>query len=148
MSKAFTKEDVERPVEVPRPVGPVWMTAAGRELLLQRVEQLRKSGATLAAATLMARLEVARVAAGRPPGDTSPARLGDRVRVRGAQGERCLFLVGPDEVDLSFDGAEAVSILSPLGTALVGTEAGELVEVEQPGRQTYELEVLAVGSER
>ncbi|HRE91332.1 MAG TPA: GreA/GreB family elongation factor, partial [Myxococcota bacterium] len=86
-----------------------------------------------------------RVAPARGPGDTGPVRLGDRVRVRGDHGERCLFLVGPDEVDLSFEGAEAVSILSPLGAALVGAEAGELVEVEQPGRVIHELEIVAVG---
>lgn len=145
MSKAFTKEEVELPIEVPRPVGTVWMTAAGRDLLLQRVEQLRASGAMLAAETLATRLEVARVAPGRRPGDMSPVRLGDHVRVRGEHGERCIFLVGPDEVDLSFEGAEAVSFQSPLGAALVGSEVGELVEVEQPGRRVWELEVLAVG---
>lgn len=145
MSKAFTKEDdVELPPEVPRPVGPVWVTAAGRALLVQRVDELRASGATLAALTLAARLEAARVAPGRRIGDLGPVRLGDRVRVGSEQGERSLFLVGPDEVDLAFEGAEAVSFVSPLGAALVGSEPGEVVEVEQPGREPYELEVLDV----
>lgn len=145
MSKAFTKEDEAEPMpEVPRPTGPVWMTAAGRERLLLRVDELRASGATLAASTLAARLEVARVAPARAPGDTSPVRLGDRVCVRSSHGERWLFLVGPDEVDLEFGNAEAVSLSSPLGVALVGSEPGEVVEVEQPGRPAYELELLEV----
>lgn len=145
MSKAFTKEeDVELPPEAPRPNGPVWMTSEGRARLVLRVEELRADGATTAASTLAARLEVARVAPGRAPGDASPVRLGDRVRVRSEQGERWLFLVGPDEVDLTFEGVEAVSLSSPLGTALIGSEPGEVVEVERPGRPAHELELLEV----
>lgn len=155
MSKAFTREDdVELPPEVPRPVGPVWLTEKGREQLALRVEELRTSGAALAAATLMARLEVARVVPPRQAGDTGPIRLGDRVRVRGEDGERELRLVGPDEVALSTrsealeagsaDGVELVSFLSPLGAALIGAEVGDFVDVEQPNRENYELEVIGL----
>lgn len=144
MSKAFTKEDdVELAPEVPRPTGPVWLTEAGRHRLVDKVMTLREGGAVVAAQALALRLEVARVVPPRWPDDTSPIRLGDKVRVRGDQGERALFLVGPDEVDRVFDGVDAVSILSPLGTALIGAEVGDVVDVEHPGRDE-ELEVLSL----
>ena len=144
MSKAFTKEDdVELAPEVPRPTGPVWLTSEGRGRLDAKVMLLRESGAVVAAQALALRLEVARVAPPRAPNDSGPIRLGDRVRVRNEQGERALFLVGPDEVDLVFDGVDAVSISSPLGAALIGAEIGDVVDVEHPGRDE-ELEVLAL----
>ena len=68
--------------------------------------------------------------------------IGERVRLRDLDsGERLeLELVGPHEADPS---ADRISVLSPLGKAVVGLRRGEIAGVEAPlGRRR--LEVVAV----
>jgi regulator of nucleoside diphosphate kinase len=65
-----------------------------------------------------------------------------RVRARAADGDsRDLTLVYPDEADAS---QGRVSVLSPVGTALLGLRVGEVARWQVPGGQTVTLHVDAV----
>lgn len=56
-------------------------------------------------------------------------RFGSTVELRGEDGRRRrVRLVGPDEAE----GSSEVSVLAPLGRALLGARAGSEVEVERP----------------
>jgi transcription elongation factor GreA len=68
--------------------------------------------------------------------------LGERVRVRDVSSGKPLEveLVGPHEADLA---AGRVSVVSPLGRALVGLREGEIADVDAP-RGRLGFEVLAV----
>lgn len=58
--------------------------------------------------------------------------------------KKCFTLMGPDEADFS-NGS--ISILSPVGRALLGKEAGDEVSVDIPrGRVTYEIISVAFHS--
>lgn len=87
---------------------------------------------------LEARLAGARVA--EPSGD-GRAGIGSRVSVRVDGSERAEYdLVGPIESDV---GNGRVSIAAPVGRALHGGRAGDVVEVAAP-RGTLRLEILDV----
>ena len=77
-----------------------------------------------------------------PPTD-GVAGIGHRVRLRlgDAATPMVYELVGPLEAD---PGRRRISIDSPVGEALVGQRAGDVVEVETP-RGVRTIEILAVG---
>jgi regulator of nucleoside diphosphate kinase len=52
-----------------------------------------------------------------------------------------VILVYPDEADIS---QRKISVLTPVGTALIGLRAGASIEWDTPGGQTRQLTVLAV----
>lgn len=85
---------------------------------------------------------LARVRIAEPPAD-GVAGIGQRLRIRLAEGARPLdcTLVGALEAEPSSGG---ISIESPIGSALVGRRAGDVVEVETPGG-TRVVELLAIG---
>ncbi len=74
-----------------------------------------------------------------PVDERAVVRLGSRVRFRDQHGEIEFEIVAPDDVDFH---ERRMSAESPLGTALLGRSAGEVVLVQTPdGRHT----VLIVG---
>jgi transcription elongation GreA/GreB family factor len=63
---------------------------------------------------------------------SAPSRevsIGSRVRVRDLDGEEEFLIVDHAEADAAF---HRISILSPLGSALIGRQAGESVRVRTP----------------
>jgi transcription elongation factor GreA len=79
-----------------------------------------------------------------PPAD-GVAGIGQRVRLRLAAGADPIEyeLVGPLEAD---PGARRISIDSPVGEALVGRQAGDVVRVDTP-RGSRTVEILVVGAD-
>jgi transcription elongation factor GreA len=79
-----------------------------------------------------------------PPTD-GVAGIGHRVRLRLAADEAPMEyeLVGPLEAD---PGQRRISIDSPVGRAVVGHRAGDVVEVETP-RGTRTIEIVALGED-
>ncbi len=149
MSKAFTSEEtpdfgpVTRapPRLAPGEVRPV--TPEGAEALRRQLQRLRDTGTSDA----LARAEVvdATLQALTVVGpDTAPegvAAFATWVTVEEPDGKRRSWrLVGPDETD---PRRGLVSVQSPLGRALLGRSAGDVVEVERPGGR-IEVEVVAV----
>ena len=132
MSKAFTREDDDAgfTLEVSRPstrdrrvAGPV--TALGARLARER-----------AGFEAVARAPVAP-----PPQDTGAAALGAELRVRSRGGvERLVFIASVDEIGLV---PHAASATSPLARTLMGSRAGDVVEVDGP-RGVEELTVVDV----
>lgn len=61
---------------------------------------------------------------------TSAVRVGSRVRVRDEDGEEEFSIVGPEDAE-PLKGS--VSVDSPVGRALLGCIAGEVVKVRAPG---------------
>jgi len=88
------------------------------------------------------RAEVAEPAA--MPGDVITMNSVARVRVDDAElgsHERELALVYPRDADGS---AHKVSILAPVGSALLGLRTGDSIDWPMPGGRTARLEVLAI----
>ena len=88
-------------------------------------------------ATLQERLGAAELVEPRP--GNGVVDVGERVRVRDLDsGKRLeLELVGPLETDVA---AGRISLVSPLGSAIVGRRRGEVVEVDAPrGRLRYRI---------
>jgi transcription elongation factor GreB len=158
MSKAFTKEDDGEPAVLGRPIvrggEPRPITARGQAALLARHAAIEAAIAALdptqvalkrppllherdqLAATLAdVRLVV-------PPASPQTVSFGCRVRLAGERGERVLELVGPDEAEPK-EGR--VSVMSPVGQALLGAERGAEVELRRPGG-TELVTVLAIDS--
>ena len=139
MSKAFTREDADAGFEVPPPSARLSehrLTAYGARIVRDRLAELGPDGA--GADRLRALLDHAEVV---EPAGADRAALGARVRVRSEKGvERVVVIATPDEVGLV---PSAISVASPLASALIGTRAGDVVELELP-RGTEELTVLAI----
>jgi transcription elongation factor GreB len=163
MSKAFTRESDEERDDAPvRPLGAElppgvknYMTPAGAARLREEIERLSKLDRPAAAAgsDASALREIDRRLAflGRrfaalqiiDPASQSPGRVlfGATVIVRGEDGaERCYRLVGIDE---AAPQRGDVSWRSPIATALLGAQVGDVVTVRSP-RRDEELEVMAV----
>ena len=163
MSKAFTRESDEEPDDtLARPLGAElppgvknYMTPAGAARLREEIERLSKIDRPAAAATgdasglreidrrlafLGRRLEALQVI---DPASQPPDRVlfGATVLVRGEDGaERRYRLVGIDEAE---PGRGEVSWRSPIATALLGAQVGDVVTARSP-RRDEELLVIAV----
>jgi transcription elongation GreA/GreB family factor len=143
MSRAFVREPGEDAVDAApdRPISPHpnFVTHSGAAKIDARLRDLEATrSAALAAddrASIAAtdrelrywkqRRSSARIIA--PPAAPEIVRFGVTVQLRFEQGtERRFQLVGEDEADPS---AGLLSWTSPVGTALIGRRAGELVEV-------------------
>lgn len=161
MSKAFTSEETEdasvpgRAVVRAAPGDERPITAEGHAALVSLREALVRERAEVAGAAAADRdgrlraldhrlaltratLESVRVVeVGRPDG---VARFGSTVVLREeGRPARRLRLVGPDEAE----GPTHVSVLAPLGRALLGARAGSEVEVERPsGEVVYVVEAV------
>jgi transcription elongation GreA/GreB family factor len=130
MSKAFTREEDD----------------AGFTLEVSRRRDGRVAGPVTALGARLARERpgfeaVARAPLCPPPQDTGAAALGAQVRVRSRAGaERGVFIASVDEIGLV---PHAASATSPLARALMGSRAGDVVEVDGP-RGVEELTVVDV----
>lgn len=56
---------------------------------------------------------------------------------------RDVVLVYPHEADIAL---KRISVLTPVGAALIGLSAGQAIEFQTPGRETRSLRVLAVSN--
>jgi transcription elongation GreA/GreB family factor len=146
MSKAFTKEDEGEPAVLGRPVvrGERPITARGHAELAARFTALEADIVALGPASeattmkraamlherdqLTATLADVRVHAA--PASPRTVSFGCRVHLRGERGERVLTLVGPDEAEPK---QGRISVMSPVGQALLGAEPGSEVELRRPG---------------
>ena len=72
-------------------------------------------------------------------------RMGSRVQYRDneTKAEREVVLVYPDEADLT---QRRISVLTPVGAALIGVSIDQTIDFQTPGRQTRSLTVLAVSN--
>lgn len=70
-------------------------------------------------------------------------RMGSQVsyRVDGTDETRDVVLVYPHEADIDLN---RISVLTPVGAALIGLSTGQSIEFQTPGRQTRSLTVLGV----
>jgi len=144
VSKAFTSEETPDPgplVRAPRRLAPGeirYVTPEGHAALREERARLAPGDpraplldATLAAVTVL----------GPESAPEGRAGFGSWVTVEDAAGRRSTFrLVGPDEAD---PRRGLLSVRSPVGSSLLGREAGDAVEVERPGGRT-EYEVVEV----
>ncbi len=157
MSKAFTRED--GPDEPPllraapqlAPGEIRYVTPEGHAALREEADRLRASLAEArseASPETIARLAVLDATLAQltvlGPESAPEGRVafGTWVEVEDEDGERSLWrIVGPDEAS---PRQGQVSVNAPVGSALVGREVGESVEVTLPGPRHVELTVLAV----
>ncbi|MBX7192867.1 MAG: GreA/GreB family elongation factor [Sandaracinaceae bacterium] len=144
MAKAFFKEDTvpdEGPTLAPRPSEPLPITMAGRARLAGERAAIdpkdeSKHTRRLALDRILATTFVREAAL-----HEGGAGFGCVVEVEDARGKRRTYtLVGPDEVDAA---RGLISEQSPLGEALHGRKAGDVVEVER-GDDVIELVIRSV----
>jgi transcription elongation factor GreB len=128
MSRAFTTErdDIPEPVIDSHVAGvPVPVTPAGRSLL---EEQLHRAEGPAERKRLENR--IADLVVLEPPADRSVIAFGATVDVRvDAGASRRFTIVGADEADVA---AGRISVNSPLGSALLGARAGDVVTWHRP----------------
>ncbi len=151
MSVAFRREGdeehLEPKFEIPIPLGPNLVTARGLALIRQRVAELEARLAALAdeaeikAAKRDLRYwqtrEVTAELVPVPSGTT--AAIGTKVSFRLRGKTRSLSIVGDDEAD---PAKGLVSFSAPLSRALLGAEAGDVMEFDG---EDDAIEVLGVG---
>jgi regulator of nucleoside diphosphate kinase len=70
-------------------------------------------------------------------------RMGSQVRYRdeGTGDIRDVVLVYPHEADITL---RRISVLTPVGAALIGLSVGQAIEFQTPGHQTRSLTILGV----
>lgn len=137
MSVAFRRESDEEHkeprFELPIPAGPNLVTARGLALIGDRVReietQLQGVEGEEARAPLLRELRywhtrqtTAQIA---PVPEDGVAGIGSRVRFRLNGRERAIDIVGHDEADPAQD---RIAFQAPLAAAMIGAEAGELVD--------------------
>jgi Transcription elongation factor len=117
------------------------MTTATRPAILIGESDLRKLLTLGGSEELSAELERARVVADADlPGDA--VRMGSTVRYRSETGaEREVTLVYPSDADIS---TGRISVLTPVGTALLGMVAGNVIAFEGRNGREQSVEVVSV----
>jgi regulator of nucleoside diphosphate kinase len=93
-----------------------------------------------AAGSLLAEMDRATIAA---PAAMPPdvVRMGSTVDLRGGEGPQRVTLVYPADADIA---AGRISVLTPLGAALIGVKAGQSIHWSGRGGRELALEVVAV----
>jgi regulator of nucleoside diphosphate kinase len=93
-----------------------------------------------AAESLLAEMDRATVAAvaAMPP---DVVRMGSTVSLRGGDGPQRVTLVYPAEADIA---TGRISVLTPLGAALIGVRAGQSIRWAGRGGRELALEIVAV----
>lgn len=142
MSKAFTSEetpDLAPPTRGPPLVRPGeirYVTPEGQAAMRAELTRLQADGRARdddrgRRASLLERTLAVLTVLGPERVPDGQAGFGTWVVLEDEDGARSTWrIVGPDEADAR---AGLVSVLSPLGRALVGQGVGETVEVERPG---------------
>ena len=151
MSVAFRREGddehLEPKFELPIPMGPNLVTARGLALISQRVAEIAARLATLSdeaeiksAKRDLRYWQTREVTAQRVPVPSGKTvEIGTTVRFRLRGKTRSLSIVGDDEAD---PAKGLVSFSAPLSRALMGAEAGDVLEF---GGVEDAIEVLGVG---
>ncbi len=139
MSVAFRRESddehKEPEYELPIPVGANLVTPRGARLLgeaVARIEaEVAAAGDEDARKKLLRQLRYYGTRKATAEVQAAPADglvgIGSRVTYRLNGTERCVTIVGHDEAD---PAANRISFTAPLGRALMGAEAGEMVEFQ------------------
>ncbi|NML08239.1 GreA/GreB family elongation factor [Sphingomonas sp. G-3-2-10] len=137
MSVAFRRESDEEHkeprFELPLPAGPNMVTARGPALIAAKVVEIEAAieTETVEEARELLKRELrywhtrqstAEIA---PVPEEDVVGIGSRVRIRLAGRERVIDIVGHDEAD---PAADRIAFQAPLAKALIGAEAGELVD--------------------
>lgn len=154
MSVAFRRETddehLEPKFEIPIPPGPNRVTAQGPAMYAVRVAGLERQIAELVAGQAeQPRIDAAKrdlrywqtrqiTAEVVPAPDGETVEIGTEVRFRHNGKLRTLSIVGDDEAD---PAAGRIAYTAPLARALIGAEAGELLEF---GGKGDALEVVAI----
>ncbi|MCW1400854.1 GreA/GreB family elongation factor [Novosphingobium sp. MW5] len=155
MSVAFRREGdeehLEPKFEIPIPPGPNRVTARGLGLIAQRIAELEAQIAGLSEAPAKdPQLKAAKrdlrywqtrqiTAELVPPPQGDTVDFGTRVTFRLNGKERTLAIVGDDEAD---PAQGLISFSAPLARAMIGAEAGELLEF---GGRDDAIEILSIG---
>ena len=129
MSRAFTKEQddvyAEPLIDLHVAGEPVPVTLAGRTMLEEQLARAESPTERRRLGKLLADLVVVE-----PPADRTIVAFGATVDVRAeAIGRRRFTIVGADEANVA---SGSVSAISPLGTALLGGRAGDVVTWHRP----------------
>jgi regulator of nucleoside diphosphate kinase len=121
----------------------IFIAAADYERLTAIAESAAKREPEMAAFLLE---ELERASIGAPAGDTRIVTMGSHVRFRDDTSGRVLDaqLVYPDGADPS---AHRISILTPVGAALIGLPEGQVMQWRDRGGKTKTLTVLKVQDE-
>jgi transcription elongation factor GreB len=146
VSKAFTNEDTPIPDDadaVPPRAESLPITPAGVARLQQELGELTRAGSSEVGARrarVIARtLKSIYVVEPSAPGGR--VAFGARVTVEDADGRAATYeIVGPDEVDIA---AGRISAASPVGQALLGKRAGDVVVLRRP-KGNVEVTVVSV----
>ena len=146
MSKAFTNEDTPIPDDadaLPPRAGALPITPAGLARLQEELADLmRATGSELGrrrARVIAQALESIYVL--EPSAPNGRVAFGARVTVEDLKGDTIAYeIVGPDEVDVA---AGRISIASPVGRALLGKRAGDVVVLRRP-KGDVEVTVVSV----
>ena len=135
MSKAFTNEDTPTPDDaeaLPPRAAALPITPAGLARLQHELAALNRGGGTevgLRRARVIAQA-LKSIYVLEPSAPDGKVAFGARVTVEDAQGDVVEYeIVGPDEVDVA---AGRISIASPVGQALLGKRAGDVVVLRRP----------------
>ena len=93
---------------------------------------------------LASELDRANVVSERPARDV--VRMGSRVKYRDEWTGRVreVTLVYPDEADINFN---RISVLAPVGAALIGLSLGQTIEFQTPGAEKRSLTILDVSND-
>ena len=93
---------------------------------------------------LASELDRANVVSERPARDV--VRMGSRVKYRDEWTGRVreVTLVYPDEADINFN---QISVLAPVGAALIGLSLGQTIEFQTPGGEKRSLTILDVSND-
>jgi transcription elongation GreA/GreB family factor len=148
MSVAFRRESdeehLEPKFELPIPVGPNLVTAAGPALIAARmaaVEAELAAAATDARDPLLRSLRYWRTRAATaevtPPPADGTAGIGSRVTFRLGGATRTIAIVGHDEANAT----DRIAYAAPLARALIGAEPGERVDFQN---KPEAIEIVAV----
>jgi transcription elongation factor GreB len=147
VSKAFTNEDTPTPDDaeaLPPRATPLPITPAGLARLQRELEDLtranRAGGTEVRRARVIAQALTSMYVL-EPSAPDGKAGFGARVTVEDPHGDVMTYeIVGPDEVDVA---AGRISIASPVGQALLGKRAGDVVVLRRP-KGTVEVTVISV----
>jgi len=135
VSKAFTNEDTPIPDDAealppratPLPITPAGLARLQRELAALTRDRGSELGQRRARVIAQALASIYVLEPSAPDGRVA---FGARVTVEDLKGDTIAYeIVGPDEVDVA---AGRISIASPVGRALLGKRAGDVVVLRRP----------------
>src|SRR5213593_4587861 len=136
MSRAFVKEDVDLPERSGRkrsasglpPGATNYITARGAKRLRDELQKLREANAVSERVTELEQILASVQVVDPPDAPSNSVTFGATVTVKDKEGATETFtIVGVDELDLEPD---AVSWISPLGKALLASQLGDRITLE------------------